>query len=81
MVEVEGEVMAFGGDEAATVEIYDVAGRRVRTLYRGAVAGGTTDIGWDGNNEDGRAVAAGIYLVSVHGSGVRSAAKVTRVPQ
>lgn len=65
----------------ATVEVYDLAGRRVRTLYRGAVTGGTTDIDWDGNNEAGRAVAAGIYLVSVHGSGVRSAAKVTRVLQ
>jgi hypothetical protein len=65
----------------ATVAVYDLAGRRVRTLYRGAVPGGTTEIDWDGNNEAGRAVAAGIYLVSVHGSGIRSAAKVTRVLQ
>ena len=65
----------------AEVAVYDLTGRRVRTLYRGAVPDGTTGIGWDGTNEAGREVAAGIYFVSVQGGGVRSSGKITRIAQ
>ncbi len=43
----------------ARVEVYDAAGRPVRTLD----AAGTTRAYWDGRDRRGRAVATGIYLV------------------
>ncbi|MGB9742258.1 MAG: FlgD immunoglobulin-like domain containing protein [bacterium] len=47
-----------------TVEIYDLNGRRVRTLLRD-VPGGYYDLKWDGTNDRLRPVPAGIYLLNV----------------
>jgi hypothetical protein len=42
--------------------VYDLAGRRVRTLVRGVVAAGPHDAAWDGRDEAGRRLAAGVYF-------------------
>jgi hypothetical protein len=43
--------------------VYDLGGRLVRTLFRGEIARGETGtIRWDGADEAGTPVAAGIYL-------------------
>ena len=42
--------------------VYDVRGRRVRTLVDDAVAAGPGEIRWDGRTTDGRAAAAGVYF-------------------
>jgi len=52
-----------GGPVQASV--YDLAGRRVRGLSDGFLSPGVHDLLWDGRNEEGRAVAAGIHLVRV----------------
>ncbi|MCX5737445.1 MAG: T9SS type A sorting domain-containing protein, partial [Proteobacteria bacterium] len=44
---------------------YDLSGRLVRRLAEGFFDAGVHDVTWDGCNEDGRAVAAGIYQVRV----------------
>ncbi len=49
-----------GVDGAVAVEIFDVAGRRVRTL---GTEGGTPSVTWDGRNESGSAVSAGVYMI------------------
>jgi hypothetical protein len=46
----------------ARAEIFDLAGRLVRTLVR---AGGDAPLEWDGRNEAGREAPAGVYLVKV----------------
>ena len=43
--------------------VYDVRGRRVRTVPVGDLAAGPHVLHWDGRNEEHRYVAAGIYLV------------------
>jgi flagellar hook assembly protein FlgD len=43
--------------------VYDVAGRLVRRVYDGSLSAGAHDLPWDGRNADGRAVAAGVYLI------------------
>ncbi len=48
---------------AATLTVYDPAGRRVRTLWRGVLAEGHHVLAWDGRDEGGRPVAAGSYLL------------------
>ncbi len=59
-----GTAIAFTTPEdgPASVEIYDVAGRRIRTLAEGFVPAGEHVLTWDGRDESGRAVASGVYL-------------------
>lgn len=50
------------------VKLYDVSGRLVRTLFDGLLTTGSRALVWDGTDDDGRAVASGVYL-SRAGSG------------
>lgn len=58
------------------VAVYNSAGQRVRTLQRGYWPAGAGEVGWDGRDEAGRGVAAGVYLVRLR---TRSSTSVTRV--
>ena len=52
------------------VEIFDVAGRRIRTLASGDVyPAGVHALEWDGRNERGRTVASGVYLYRLTAEG------------
>jgi len=42
--------------------IYNVAGRRVRSLAEGPIDAGVHTIEWDGKDERGRVVATGVYI-------------------
>ncbi len=42
--------------------VFDVAGRRVRTLVRGPVPAGEHQTAWDGRDESGRMAASGVYV-------------------
>ncbi len=46
-----------------SLDVYDVAGRRVRTLLDGALDAGTHEVKWFGRDRAGRRVAAGVYFV------------------
>jgi hypothetical protein len=48
---------------ATRVEVFDLAGRRVRLLAGGSLGAGTTPLEWDLSDGSGCRVAAGIYLV------------------
>jgi flagellar hook assembly protein FlgD len=45
--------------------VYDIAGRRVRTLASGDAAAGEHRVTWDRTDSDGRRVAPGVYLYSL----------------
>lgn len=48
---------------AVDLEVYDLAGRLVRQLVAGQVRdSGRHILQWDGRNDDGRAMASGVYL-------------------
>jgi hypothetical protein len=49
--------------------IFDLAGRRVRVLYRGTVARGVTTLAWDGRDERGETLKAGVYLLRLVAEG------------
>ncbi len=55
---------------AISLAIYDVAGRKVRTLASGAQPAGEHEIHWDGRDAAGLEAAAGVYLVRLAGDGV-----------
>ena len=69
-------VIRFALPEAgsARLEIYDVAGRRVRTLVDGPRAAGPHAVTWDGTDEGKITVAAGIYFYRLT-SGERTSIK------
>ena len=46
----------------ATLMIYDITGRLVRTLYSGTLNAGRYSFAWDGNDGHGSSVATGVYL-------------------
>ena len=48
-----------------TLRVYDVAGRVVRTLAEGDRPAGEYDVAWDGRDDRGVAVAAGVYFYRV----------------
>jgi hypothetical protein len=45
----------------ASLRIYDVAGRLVRTLHQGALPAGEHTVIWQGKDESGHSVASGVY--------------------
>jgi hypothetical protein len=47
----------------AVVDVFDLAGRRIRRLAAGPLPSGRTGLDWNGADEDGRPVASGLYLV------------------
>jgi len=49
--------------------IYDLQGRRVRTLARGSFERGRHTVVWLGDDESGRRQASGVYLVSLQADG------------
>jgi hypothetical protein len=54
---------------AARVAAYDVNGRRVRTLWDGALEAGVRTLAWDGTTDRGDRVPGGIYFVRLECGG------------
>jgi len=54
---------------AAHVALFDVTGRRVRTLVDGEHAAGVHQVRWDARDEQGAPVAAGLYYVRLQADG------------
>ena len=44
------------------LEIYNVLGEKIRTLFNGAKEAGIYELTWDGKNKDGITMPSGIYL-------------------
>lgn len=46
----------------AHVEVFDLSGRRVATVFRGVLPSGTSQLAWNGRHADGRRASGGIYF-------------------
>jgi flagellar hook assembly protein FlgD len=58
---------------AVELTVFDVSGRRVRTLIAGPRPAGAGEISWDGRDETGHPVRAGLYLARLRtGAGART---------
>jgi hypothetical protein len=60
------------------IGIYDVRGRKVKTISRGFRAAGPHLVKWDGQGENGNEIPAGVYFVRLSGE-VRGAWRFARV--
>lgn len=59
-----GATLRFALADAGSVElaIYDVNGRRIRSLVSGPVTAGLHEVPWDGRDADGNELSSGVYL-------------------
>jgi hypothetical protein len=63
----------------ATLEVYDVRGRRVRRLLRDWKEPGRHAVSWDGRNDAGAPVADGVYVLRLEAGGRELTAKAVKV--
>jgi len=61
------------------IEIFDLAGKKIRTLWKENLQSGYKQIRWDGVNDYGKSVSSGTYLVRLTGSDGYKLAKVILV--
>lgn len=66
-----------GENESTNLSIYDVRGRMIRTLIDARLEPGTHKIVWDGRNDRGGTVAAGIYLCTLVSGEMIDTSKMT----
>ncbi|MEN8007889.1 MAG: FlgD immunoglobulin-like domain containing protein, partial [Candidatus Krumholzibacteriota bacterium] len=65
---------------STTLKIYDVSGHLVRTLLNGtAESQGLREVVWNGKNEAGRVVAAGVYFCKLDAGGYSEVRRMTLV--
>ncbi len=69
----------LAGSGPVRLGVYDVSGRRVRTLESGALPAGGHTRQWDGRDDAGAVMPAGLYLVRASGAGLESTARIVRV--
>ncbi len=61
------------------VDVYDVRGRLVRQVYKGALDPGYHNITWDGKDEAGSEAASGIYFIKANHMGKTRNRKIVLV--
>ena len=65
-------------DGLVRLEVFDAAGRRVRTLHHGELAAGRHVFRWDGRDARGLSVSSGVYLARVEdGNGRATSRRMT----
>ncbi len=55
-------------EDLVRLDVYDVSGRLVRTLADGRFPAGEHRVTWAGDDDDGGALASGVYLIRLRGS-------------
>ena len=73
-VRVVFDIAGLGGGPTR-VEVFDVSGRRLATLFEGALAGESASFEWDGQIDGAAVCRAGIYLCRVEQPGRRAACR------
>ena len=58
------------------LDIYDVLGRKVRSLLNGSQPAGAQRITWDGKDDSGKMVSAGIYFYTLKGENFKQTRKM-----
>lgn len=68
-------------DTTAQLElvVYDLQGRKVRTLYSGPISSGWHTMVWDGRDDGGRGQSSGLYFMRARSGSVSSIHKMTLI--
>jgi len=73
-------VFALVSGGPVDLSVYDVSGRKVRTLVKGTLSPGPHPMTWDGNDDAGCRTGAGVYHISLQAEGRRLTQRVVRTP-
>lgn len=65
--------------DAAVLEVFDVAGRRVRVMTANSLPAGTGEFTWDGSADDGQRLPSGLYLARLSAGGEQSTQRLVMV--
>jgi hypothetical protein len=65
--------------EPASLRVYDLSGRRVRTLAEGTLEAGVHQAIWNGRDDAGRALEAGLYFCRLDAGPVRESLRMVFV--
>ena len=68
----------WSGAEAAGIRLYDVTGRLVRTVRLAHGGHGTAQ--WNGRDESGRLVPAGLYFARLMGGSLHAQTRIVLLP-
>ncbi len=69
-------LLSLGEATDVSLDVYNVQGRKVRTLVNGALPGGTHTIRWNGRDDAGNTVADGMYFSHVRAGTVEKTTKM-----
>jgi flagellar hook assembly protein FlgD len=61
------------------IELFDLAGRRIRPLHDGPLPAGNQTVTWDGHDEHGAPAAPGVYFARLTAGPEVSRARLVRV--
>lgn len=78
----ETTAISFALEErgSVTLGVHDLTGRLIRTLLNAPLDAGDHTVVWDGNDDSGRRVAAGIYVAELIARGDRRSVKIVQLP-
>jgi len=62
-----------------TLAVYDISGKKVRTLVSGSAPAGDNQAVWNGLDDNGNGVSSGVYFYRLHGSGISLSGKMLLV--
>ena len=68
--------LALPREASVELTVYDVTGRRVRTLHSGALSAGRHTVSWNATDESGSRVAPGVYFAKMSSDGFTGSQKV-----
>lgn len=61
------------------IVVYNMAGQKVRTLFDGMAQAGSHQVKWDGRNQSGQALSAGVYVLRLNTGGSTQTRKLMLV--
>ena len=65
----------MGSAGPVSIDVFDVNGRKIRSLYNGIQIPGQHEIRWDAKDDHGRSMSSGVYLFKVNVNGKQQTAK------
>ena len=65
----------MGSAGPVSINVFDVSGHKIRSLYNGIQIPGLHKVRWDAKNDNGRSMSSGVYLFKVNVNGKTHTAK------
>ena len=71
--------LSLPAEAAVEAAVYDVSGRRLKSIASGRLRAGTHRLTWDGRDADGHDAPSGVYFVRVDRGAQTEVARIVRV--